>query len=83
MKLFLPTNIKMPTIGGIILIFSRKNFLLSSAVLEESLNSGIYYATEHKIFNFFPEIADAFNDVKSYDKRDWSSKTQTNLYLDS
>ena len=36
-----------------------------------------YNATEHKMFNFLPEIVDAFTCLKSYDKSDWSSKTQT------
>ena len=30
-----------------------------------------------KMLTFFPEIADAFTGVKSYDKTGWSSKTQT------
>lgn len=29
---------------------------------------GAYYAKEHNIVNFFPQIANAFTDTKSYDK---------------
>ena len=38
MKFFLLINIKIPTIIGILIFISRKNFMLSSAVQEESLN---------------------------------------------
>ena len=34
MKFFLLINIKMPTIVGILIFISRKNFMLSSAVQE-------------------------------------------------
>ena len=41
MKFFLLINVKMPTIVGILIFISRKNFMLSSAVQDESLN-GLY-----------------------------------------
>lgn len=37
----------------------------------------MYYGTEHKIVNFFLEIAGAFSGSKSYDESDCSSETQT------
>ena len=38
MKFFLLINIKMPTIVGILILISRRNFMLSSALQEKSLN---------------------------------------------
>ena len=38
MKFFLLINIKMPTIVGILISISRKNFIINSAVQEKSLN---------------------------------------------
>ena len=38
LKFFLLINIKMPTIVGILIFISRKNFILSSALQEKSLN---------------------------------------------
>ena len=38
MNFFLLISIKMPTIVGILIFISRKNFMLNSAVQEESLN---------------------------------------------
>ena len=38
MKFFLLINIKMPTVVGILIFISRKNFMLSSALQEKSFN---------------------------------------------
>ena len=38
MKFFMLINIKMPTVVGILIFISRKNFMLSSALQEKSLN---------------------------------------------
>ena len=43
----------------------------------QCLKLGAYYTTEHRIVNFFTEIANAFTGAKSYDKSDWCSKTRT------
>ena len=48
MKFFLLINIKMPTIVGILIFISRNNFMLSSAVQEESVNCWYLF-----IFFFF------------------------------
>ena len=50
MKFFLLINIKMPTVVGILIFICRKNFMLSSAVQEESLNC--WYSNFYKQNNF-------------------------------
>ena len=50
MQFFLLINIKMPTIVGILIFISRKNFMLSSALQEKSLNW--WYLIFYKRKNF-------------------------------
>ena len=65
MKFFLLINIKMPTIVGILIFISRKNFMLNSAVQEKSLNW--LYLIFHRQNKFHSQLS-------------WAWKTFYNLW---
>ena len=55
MKFFLLINIKMPTIVGILIFISRKNFMLSYALQKKSLNW--WYLIFHKRNRFHSQLS--------------------------
>ena len=68
MNFFLLINIKMPTIVGILIFISRKNFMLSSAVQEESLNC--WYLIFYRQNKFPSQLSWAWK--KFYNLGPWS-----------
>ena len=61
MKFFLLINIKMPTIVGILIFISRKNFMLSSALQEKILNW--WYLIFHKRNKFHSQLSWAWKKI--------------------